>query len=91
MKERSVWISLSKNGEVKVMIEIWQPKWKDRTVLISTMKVVEGENRIIFTKTPAYKGQVFKCDGSLIRNCPVVSNGKIDCFAVPLSKLERVG
>ena len=72
------------------VIEIWQPRYKDRTVLIATTKVVKGENRIVFTKAPQFKDMVFVCDGDVIKNCPLDSNGKIDCYAVPLSKLERV-
>ena len=71
-------------------IKIWQPRYKDRTVLIATTKVVRGENIIEFTKAKEYEGMTFACDSSIIRACPVCSNGKIDCYAVPLTKLERI-
>jgi hypothetical protein len=66
------------------MIEIWQPRWHDRTVLIAKRKVKDGVNKIVFTKTPELKGKVFEMDGSAIRQYHIESNGKIPCYAVPL-------
>ncbi len=71
------------------VIEIWQPRYKDRTVLLATYKVKDGENLIKFTKAPELKG-LYRVDGSRVRACPISNNGKIDCFTVPLSYLEKV-
>jgi hypothetical protein len=70
------------------MIEIWQPRWHDRKVLIATFKVDPGDNVVIFTKTKSLPGR-FHISAEKIRQCPVESNGRIDCYAVPLSYLEK--
>lgn len=72
------------------MIEIWTPRYHDNVVLIATYKVKNGENRIQFTKANHLKGMTFKAMGEDIRNCPIDTNGRIECFAVPMSMLERV-
>ena len=72
------------------MIEIWQPRWFDRTVLIACSKVKDGDNWIRFTKTPSMTG-TYMCHSDIIRSSPVVSNGKIRCYAVPLYELKELG
>ena len=68
------------------MIRIWAPRWHDRTVLVAKYKVRDGNNDIMFIKTPSRKGIVDKLNGATIRSYPVKSNGKIDCYVVPLSE-----
>jgi hypothetical protein len=68
------------------MIEIWQPRYKDRKVLIATYKVGDT-NTIVFTKAKYLKGKVFKCSGETIRKYPKETNGTIECYAVPMSEL----
>lgn len=74
------------------MIEIWEPRWKDRVVLIACHKVSRGKNLIKFTKAKSLP-YVYELDGNDIMDCPVVSNGRIDCYAVPLSflKIAKIG
>lgn len=67
-------------------IEIWQPRWRDKTVLIAKHKV-GTHNKITFTKAPTYPDNYY-ISGAEIQKCPLDTNGKIDCYAVPLSKLE---
>lgn len=66
------------------MIEIMQPRWKDRTVLIATYKVGRGKNLVRFTKTKSLP-DIYSCDYKDIVKCPTQSNGRIECYAVPLS------
>lgn len=66
-------------------IEIWQPRWHDRVVLIAKHKVA-SRNVVVFTKTKALKGRYY-VSGEDITACPLESNGKIECYAVPLDKL----
>lgn len=68
-------------------IDIWQPRWKDRVVLIAKFKV-GALNEITFSKTPSMPGSYF-ISGDDIRACPLETNGKIPCYAVPIDKLER--
>lgn len=72
------------------MIEIWTPRYHDNTVLIATYRVKNGENQIRFTKANHLKDMVFKANGEDIRKCPVDTNGKIECYAVPMGMLERI-
>lgn len=67
-------------------IEIWQPRWKDRTVLIAKYKV-GTHNEIIFTKTKSMPGSYY-LSGKVIQACPTTFNGKLECYAVPMDKLE---
>jgi hypothetical protein len=71
------------------MIEIWQPRYKDRKVLIATYKVGDT-NTIVFTKSKYLKGKVFKVSGEVIRKYPKETNGTIECYAVPMSELEMI-
>ena len=71
------------------MIEIWQPRWHDRKVLIAKYKVCAGKNRIKFTKG-TLKDKLFDIDGMEISKCPVETNGSISCYAVPLDLLRAV-
>lgn len=70
------------------MIEIWEPKWKTREVLIACHKVSShGKNYIRFTKCKSLP-YVYEIDAEDITSCPVINNGRIECFAVPLSMLR---
>lgn len=72
------------------MIEIWSPRWHDRKVLIAKYKVSGGDNYIVFTKAKNLIGKRFTIKSNEITNCPIETNGTIDCYTVPLDKLERV-
>ncbi len=75
--------------EIKTnLFEIWQPRWKDRTVLLAKYKA-GLHNEIIFTKAPSMPGSYY-ISGSDIAKCPVQSNGKLDCYVVDLNKLEQL-
>lgn len=68
-------------------IDIWQPRWKDRKVLIAKYKV--GEIcEITFSKAPSLPGTYY-ISGDDVRKYPLETNGKIPCYAVPLDDLER--
>jgi len=69
-------------------IEIWEPRWKDRKVLIATYKVGE-HNKIVFTKAPSMPGEYY-LSGKTIKKCPKETNGKIPVYAVPVDKLEKL-
>lgn len=72
------------------MIEIWQPKWKDRTVLVDIRKVRNGVNQLFFSKTPTMPG-IYTFNGMKVKEqCDIVSNGKIKCYAIPLGWLHHV-
>ena len=65
---------------------IWEPRWHDRVVLLAKHKVHGGTNVIQFTKG-SLKGKVYTMGGEDITQCPLESNGKIPCYAVPLDSL----
>lgn len=70
------------------LIEIWQPRWKDRRVLIAKYKVA-NDNKIVFTKARSLDREYYM-SGEKIRSYPLESNGKIPCYAVPLDELEAL-
>lgn len=70
------------------VIEIWQPRWKDRVVLIAKYKV-GTHNEIVFTKTPSLEGS-FYISGVNASKYPIETNGKLACYAIPLDDLEKL-
>lgn len=67
-------------------IEIWQPRWKDRVVLIAKHKV-GLHNDIVFTKAKSLPNHYY-LSGEDIRQSPTDTNGKLVCYAVPMDKLK---
>ena len=72
------------------MIEIWQPRYHDKKVLIAKYKVSNGMNEIKFTRAKHLKDMVFRIHSMEIAKCPVETNGTIPCYAVPMDKLENI-
>lgn len=70
------------------VIEIWQPRYHDRVVLVDVKKVREGTNYLRFTKAPSMGKGLYTFDGTVVRReCELDTNGKIPCFAIPLYML----
>ena len=69
------------------MIEIWEPRWRDRKVLIACHKISTGRNLIRFTKAKSLP-YIYEVDGKEVMSCPVETNGRIDCYSVPLAFLK---
>lgn len=69
------------------LIEIWQPRWKDRVVLIAKHKV-GLHNEVKFTKAKSLMNNHYYLSGEAIRACPTDTNGTIACYAVPMNKLK---
>ena len=67
-------------------IEIWQPRWHDRKILIAKFKV-GTHNEITFKKAPSLP-ETYYLSGETIRKYPLESNGKVACYAVPIDELE---
>ena len=74
-----------KNKEV---IPIWYPRYHDGVVLVGKKHVKNGINKIVFTKAKHLMGKIFELTGEFIRNCPLDSNGKIACYAIPLEEFS---
>lgn len=69
--------------------EIWHPKYSDQTVLLAIHKVGE-HNKIVFTKSSSMGTEPYYVSGDTVKKCKKESNGKIQCYAVPLNKLETL-
>lgn len=67
-------------------IEIWQPRWKDKKVLIAKYKVAT-HNQIKFTKTKSLP-DTYYLSGATIQSYPLSTNGRIECYEVPMSELK---
>lgn len=67
------------------VIPIIEPRYHDRTVLIATHKV--GERNKVIIEKGAYAGEYF-VSGVVASAYPIQSNGRINCYCVPLSQLE---
>lgn len=67
-------------------ITIWAPRYHDRTVLIDVKKV--GEHNIIeFSKAKSLPEKYY-VSGRVARSSPKTTNGKLQCYAIPLDYLE---
>lgn len=76
---------LSRNTPCQAF-SIFQPRWKDRTVMLANYKV-GTHNSIKFTKAPTMEGEYY-ISGAKAKTFPLESNGTIQCYCVPLSELE---
>jgi len=79
-------------------LEIWAPKYssaytetRDRVALLAVYKVNQATPIIIveFTKAPHLEGQRFAILRETAKSYPIDSNGKIPCYAVPMSAFEN--
>lgn len=78
-------------------LPIWAPRYSsaytdtdERVALLAQYKVVQASPVIIveFTKAKHLAGQRFCIRKEDVLRCPLDSNGKIPCYAVPMSKFE---
>lgn len=79
-------------------LEIWAPRYSDvytatdeRVALLAQYKVNYASPVILitFTKAKHLIGQRFCIKRSEVQRCKVDTNGKIPCYAVPMSRLEN--
>lgn len=73
------------------IIEIWEPRYKDKKALIGRHHVMEGTNYITFTKAEHLKDKVFEIHSSQIKSCPIQANGRGEVYCVPMASLKLVG
>ena len=76
------------------VIEIWQPHYLTNSVYIAKYKVKKAKDGIIrlqFTRDANLLGKVFEVDCATVENYSIVTNGKIDCYDVPMRELREVG
>ena len=77
-------------------LEIWAPRYSDkyisgeRVALLAKYKVDAGSPWILieFTKAKHLQNQRYCIKRSDAQNCAIDTNGKIPCYAVPMSMLE---
>lgn len=77
-------------------LEVWYPRYHDlysdgeRVALLAKYKVDSGSAWIIvnFTKAKHLAGQRYCIQREKAKTYPIDTNGKIDCYAVPMSALE---
>lgn len=77
------------------MIEIFEPRYHDRTVLVAKYKIVSGKDCQIKLLKGAYKG-IYLAKAEVIKNSKIsymtTKAGKqLEMVAIPLDKLERIG
>lgn len=80
---------LKKLDQIAVF-DIWQPRWHDKIVLLSVHKVDKAKTdhiKVVFSKAPSMDGDWYASRKAIMR-CPKETNGTIQCYAVPLDKLE---
>ena len=73
-------------------LEIFEPKYKTNCCLIAVYKVNQIQNDfiVVFTKAKHLMGKKFLVKYSDCLDSEVVTNGKIDCYAVPMEKLTEI-
>lgn len=86
-----------KNPSLLTTLDIWTPRYSDqykdgeRVALLAKYKVDAGSPWIIvkFTKAKHLIGQRYCIKRSDAQQCKLDTNGKIPCYAVPMSKFEH--
>lgn len=73
------------------IIEIWEPRYKDKKALIGRHHVMDGVNYITFTRAAHLKDKVFLVDSNIIRSCHLQANGRGEVYCVPMSSLKLAG
>lgn len=76
------------------MIKIWQPRYKDKIVLIATYKIVSGKDTEFEITEGYYKGK-YIAPWSVVKDCaienkPTRSGHKMDFTVVPIKDLVKV-
>ena len=76
------------------MIEIWEPRYRDRTVLVASHKMPSRADIELNITRGAYKGRYF-VDGDYARSCTkekmkTKNGGEIEVVVIPLDKLRKV-
>jgi len=73
------------------IIEVWEPRWRDKRALIGRQHVMDGPNYITFTQAESLKDKVYRVEGSVIRSYPLQANGRGEVYCVPMDKLKLIG
>jgi hypothetical protein len=68
-------------------IEIWAPRYKDRVVLLAAHKIGD-RNKVVFTKAKHMGTDPYFISGAEVKKYKKETNGRIECYAVPLDKFE---
>jgi hypothetical protein len=66
--------------------EIFAPRYRDKTVLLAVHKVGQ-DNKIVFTQAASLGTDPYYVSGAIVKKCKKESNGKIQCYVVPLEQL----
>ncbi len=78
-------MTLSKDTSCQ-LFQINQPRWHDKTVLLAKYRVGQ-HNEVIFRYARNYPDSYY-LSGEEIKQHPIETNGTIECYAIPLNKLE---
>lgn len=85
------------NVHLLTRVQIWHPRYSDKhgvlaepKVLIAKYKVHHGSSVLLveFTKAKSLIGQRFCITRDAAQRYPVETNGKIECYSIPISALE---
>jgi hypothetical protein len=68
-------------------LEVWHPRYHDQRVLLAAHKIGQ-HNSITFTKSQSMGTEPYYISGVKARQFKKENNGRIDCYAVPISELE---
>lgn len=82
---------LIRSPHMTTKLEIWSPKYKTNTVLLAKYKVAKSTPQIIieFVKAKHLIGQRYAITRNEAVSYPVITNGKTECYNVPMDALER--
>lgn len=70
------------------MIEIWEPRYHDMTVLIHAKKIRKDKNAPVQIMKGKYAGK-YVAPWSVIKECPTEHKPYGDMLVVPLDKLVK--
>lgn len=75
-------------------IEIWQPRWHDKKVLVAKFRIRPEQDVFIEIKESVWKGK-YRIDyqdivASDVETMKTKAGGKIEVIAVPLDKIKKI-
>lgn len=74
----------------KNILDVWNPRYHDRTILVNPRKCIRGTNYVQITKDKDYQNKLLKFHSDILDKYPAQKNGKGIVVAIPLSQFEVI-
>lgn len=83
---------LQRLDQVRVIDDVWQPRYSTKDCLIACWKIDKAHTnhiKIIFSKAGAQKGPWY-ISKKMAQKCKKFDNHGVECYIIPMDKLEHI-